>query len=73
MLCLSDEVLNNVMNEETTAGLWCRLETLYMTKSLSNKLYMNKQLYSLRMKVMYIYSTTFYNISMLLIGFYVTC
>ena len=25
ILCLSDEVLYNVMNEETTAGLWCRL------------------------------------------------
>ena len=49
-LCLSDEILYNVMNEETTAGLWCRLESLYMTNSLSNKLFMKKQLYSLRMK-----------------------
>ena len=47
---LSDEVLYNVMNEETTAGLWCTLESLYMTKSLSNKLFMNKQLYNFRMK-----------------------
>ena len=39
------------MNEETTADLWCRLESLYMTKSLLNKLFMKKQLYSLRMKV----------------------
>src|SRR5436190_6822526 len=50
ILCLSDEVLYNVMNEETTAGLWSRLESLYMTKSLSNKLYTKKQLYCLRMK-----------------------
>ena len=50
ILCLSDEVLYNVMNKETTAGLWCRLESLYMTKSLSNKLFMKKHLYSLRMK-----------------------
>ena len=49
ILCLSDEVLYNVMNEETTVSLWCKLESLYMTKSLSNKLFM-KQLYSLRMK-----------------------
>ena len=48
ILCLSDEVLYNVMNEETTAGLWCRLESLYMMKSLSNKLFM--QLYRFRMK-----------------------
>ena len=50
ILCLSDEVLYNVMNEETTAGLWCKLESLYMTKSLSNKLFKKKQLYSLRME-----------------------
>ena len=42
ILCLSDEVLYNVMNEETTADLWCRLESLYMTKSLSNMLFMKK-------------------------------
>src|SRR5436190_880344 len=49
ILCLSDEVLYNVMNEETAAGMWNRLESLYMTKSLSNKLYVKKQLYCLRM------------------------
>ena len=32
ILCLSDEVLYKVMNEETTAGLWCKLKSLYMTK-----------------------------------------
>ena len=47
ILCLLDEVFYNVMNEKTTAGLWYRLESLYMTKSLSNKLFMKKQLYSL--------------------------
>ena len=47
IICLSNEVLYNVMNEETTASLWYRLECLYMTKSLSNKLFMKKQLYSL--------------------------
>ena len=36
ILCLSDEVLYNIMNEEITNGLWCRLESLYVTKSLSN-------------------------------------
>ena len=35
ILCLLDKIFYNVMNEETTAGLWCRLESLYMTKSLS--------------------------------------
>src|SRR4051812_14039632 len=47
ILCLSDEVFYNVMNEDTSAGIWNRLESLYMTKILSNKLYMKKQLYYL--------------------------
>ena len=47
ILYLADEVLYNVMNEEITAGLLCRLESLYMMKSL---FFMKKQLYSLRMK-----------------------
>ena len=44
-----DEVMFNVMDEEMTTSLWSRLETLYMTKSLSGKLYLKKQLYGLRM------------------------
>jgi len=27
ILCLSDEVLYNVMNEKITVGLWCKLES----------------------------------------------
>jgi len=50
MLCLSDKVLYKVMNDETTANLSCRLESLYMKNSLLNKLFMKKQLYSFRMK-----------------------
>src|SRR5436189_6013132 len=49
ILCLSDEVLYNVMNEDTVAGMWSRFESLYMMKSLSNKFYMKKQLYCLCM------------------------
>ena len=48
-LYLADEVMYNVMDEETTMRLWSRLETLYITKSLSNKLYLKKQLYWLCM------------------------
>jgi len=48
-LCLADEVMYNVMIEETAIGLWSRLQ-MYMTKNLSNKLYLKKQLYGLRMK-----------------------
>src|SRR3954465_10348669 len=49
ILCLLDEVLYNVLNEDTAAVVWNRLKSLYMTKSLSNKLYVKKQLYCLRM------------------------
>ena len=48
ILCLSDKVLYNVMNDETTTDLWCKLESIYMTKGLSNKLFMKKQLYCIR-------------------------
>ena len=48
-LCLIDEVMYNMMDEKTAIGLWSILETLYLTKSLSNKLYLKKQLYGLCM------------------------
>jgi len=49
-LYLADEVMYDVMDKETTTRLCSRLETLYITKSLSNKLYLKKQLYVLHMK-----------------------
>jgi len=39
----------NMMDEETATGSWSTLETLYITKSLSNKLYLKKYFYGLRM------------------------
>ena len=50
ILCLLDKILYIIMNEETIACLWCRLESLYRTKILSNKFVMKKQLYNLQMK-----------------------
>ncbi|GJV59270.1 transposable element [Tanacetum coccineum] len=44
LLSLSDEVLYEV------AGVWKKLEKLYMTKSLTNKLLLKQRLFSLRMK-----------------------
>jgi len=35
-------VMYNAMDEEIATGLWSKLETLYMTKSLSNKLHLKK-------------------------------
>jgi len=40
-LCLADKVTYNML-DETITELWLKLETLYMTKSLSNKLYLKK-------------------------------
>jgi len=44
-LCLTDEVMYNVINEISAVRLWLMLESFYMTRSLSNKLYLKKQLY----------------------------
>ena len=40
LLSLGDEVLREIVNEETAAGLWLKLVSRYMTKSLTNRLYM---------------------------------
>ncbi|GKA76891.1 retrovirus-related pol polyprotein from transposon TNT 1-94 [Tanacetum coccineum] len=50
LLSLSDEVLYEVADEETAAGVWKKLEKLYITKSLTNKLLLKQRLFSLRMK-----------------------
>nr|GEX30439.1 retrovirus-related Pol polyprotein from transposon TNT 1-94 [Tanacetum cinerariifolium] len=46
ILCLGDRVLRKVTKETTGAGIWTKLTSLYMTKSLANKLYMKKKLYT---------------------------
>jgi len=49
-LCVSDLVLLNVSGEAMVKALWDKLETLYQSKSLVNKLFLWKKLYNLRMK-----------------------
>jgi hypothetical protein len=49
-LCLADDVLFNIVTEKTAAGLWSKLESLYMMKSLTSRIFLKIQLYSLRMK-----------------------
>ncbi|GJU72676.1 retrotransposon protein, putative, ty1-copia subclass [Tanacetum coccineum] len=51
ILCLGNKVLREVTGETTAAGVWTKLETLYMTKSLANKLYLKKKLYTFYMPV----------------------
>ncbi|GKA27622.1 retrotransposon protein, putative, ty1-copia subclass [Tanacetum coccineum] len=49
ILCLGNKVLREVTGETIAAGVWSKLETLYMTKSLANKLYLKKKLYTFYM------------------------
>ena len=46
---LTDVVVNNIIDEESACGIWTKLENLYMSKTLRNKLYLKKQLYALHM------------------------
>ncbi|GJY91424.1 retrotransposon protein, putative, ty1-copia subclass [Tanacetum coccineum] len=46
ILCLGNKVMREVTGETTAAGVWTKLETLNMTKSLANKLYLKKKLYA---------------------------
>ena len=48
-MCLVDQVLSEVCFETTAKELWQRLENTYMGKNMTNKLWLKKQLYSLRM------------------------
>lgn len=50
MLCLADDVITEVSDAETAAGLWLKLESLYMTKSVTNKLLLKQRLFGLRMQ-----------------------
>ena len=50
LLCLGNEVLREVAKENMATKLWLKLESLYMTKSLTNRLYLKKRLHTLHMK-----------------------
>jgi hypothetical protein len=49
-LFLEDSVLLNVLGESIAKELWDRLGNLYQSKSLLNKLFLQKKLYHLRME-----------------------
>ena len=38
-ICLADEVMYHVMDEESLTTVWLKLESRYMSKSLTNKLF----------------------------------
>ncbi|GFS34576.1 hypothetical protein Acr_00g0034760 [Actinidia rufa] len=49
-LCIADNIINNVIDENSASALWEKLEKLYLAKSLTNKLYLKRQLYRLKME-----------------------
>jgi hypothetical protein len=49
-LCLADSRLLNVSGESTDKELWDKLGNLYQSKSLVNKLFLQKKLYHLRIE-----------------------
>ena len=49
LLSLTDEVLREVVDQKTAAGLWKTLESKFQKKSLTNRLYQKQRLYTLRM------------------------
>nr|GEU92943.1 hypothetical protein [Tanacetum cinerariifolium] len=49
LFCLDNKVLRKVNKEDSVVGVWLKLETLYMTKSLANKLYLKKKLFTFYM------------------------
>ncbi|GJY04181.1 hypothetical protein Tco_0370121 [Tanacetum coccineum] len=49
ILCLGDRVLRKITKETTATGMRKKLETLYITKSLANRLYLKKKLYTFHM------------------------
>ena len=50
LLCLADEIIITVSGVDAAADLWSKLESLYMTKSLTKKLLLKQRLFALRMQ-----------------------
>ena len=49
ILCLGGKALREIAKEKTAAGIWAKLESLYMTRSLTHRLCLKQQLYSFKM------------------------
>ena len=49
-LCLSNEVLREIVKETTTKGIWEKLKSLYMAKSVTNRLLLKSRLHDLRLE-----------------------
>ena len=49
-LCLSNEVLREVVKEVASKGIWEKLKSLYMAKNVTNWLLSKSRLYDLRLQ-----------------------
>jgi len=49
-LCIADNIINNVIDENSAPALWKKLEKLYLEKSLTMKLNLKQDLYRLKME-----------------------
>ena len=47
---LANDLKYSILTETSLAKLWGKLEKLYMSKSLKNRLYLKRQLYELKME-----------------------
>ncbi|PKU65892.1 Retrovirus-related Pol polyprotein from transposon TNT 1-94 [Dendrobium catenatum] len=50
LLSLGDEVLREVVEEDSALEVWRKLESIYMKRSLTNQQFWKKQLYTLQME-----------------------
>jgi LTR polyprotein gag-polypeptide-like protein len=48
-LCLANEALREDVKEESSKDIWKKLESLYMEKSVTNRLLLKSRLYDLRL------------------------
>ena len=48
-LYLADELMYDVMDDVSSVAIWLKLESRYMSKSLTNKLNLKRKLYELKM------------------------
>ena len=49
-LCLADDIMYHVMSLKSPDEIWKKLEAQFMSKSLTNKLYLKQRLYGLKMQ-----------------------
>ena len=48
-LCLVDEVVYHILDEVSPTAVWSKLEERYMSKLLTNQLYLKQKLYRMKM------------------------